>query len=52
MSSGFNYILYKQPYLHHLIKTQYLLFRLHANYILSPWKNPEEISRRSMLFHN
>ncbi len=34
------------------VKTQYLHFRFHAIYFLLTWKNPEEISRRSMLFHN
>ena len=36
----------------HQVKTQYLHFRFHANYFILPWKIPEEISRRSMLFHN
>ena len=34
------------------VKTQYLHFRLHANYFLLPWKIPAEISRRPMLFNN
>ncbi len=34
------------------VKMQYLHFRSHANYFLLPWKIPEEISRRSMFFHN
>ena len=28
------------------------VFLIYANYSLSPWKIPEEISRRSMLFNN
>ena len=38
----------------HQVKTQYMYlhFRLHANYFPLPGKIPEEISRRSMLFHN
>ena len=36
----------------HQVKMQYLHFRFHANYFLLPWKIPEEISRRSLLFHN
>ncbi len=38
-------------FLPHQVKTQYLHFR-HANHFLLLWKIPEEISRRSMLFHN
>ncbi len=34
------------------VKTQYLHFGFHANYFLLHWKIPEEISRRSMFFHN
>ena len=33
------------PNLPHQINTQYLHFRLHVKYFLSPWKIPEEISR-------
>ncbi len=33
-------------------KMQYLHFRFHTNYFLLPWKIPEQISRRSMHFHN
>ena len=36
----------------HCVKTQYLHFKFHASYFLVPWKIPEEICRRSMLFHN
>ncbi len=36
----------------HYVKTQYLHLRVYANYFLLPWKIHEEISRRSMLFHN
>ncbi len=36
----------------HKVKTQYLHFRSHAEYFLLSWKIPQEISRRSMLFHN
>ena len=35
-----------------LVKTQYLHFRFRANYFLLFWKNSEDISRRSVLFHN
>ncbi len=35
----------------HKVKTQYVHFRSHAEYILLPWKISEEISRWSMLFH-
>ena len=34
------------------VKTQCLHFRTHAEYSLLFWKIPEEISRRSILFHN
>ncbi len=33
-------------------KRSYLHFRFRANYFLLPCKIPEELSRRSMLFHN
>ena len=36
----------------HKVKMQYVHFRLHVNYFLLPWKIPEEVSRRSMLFNN
>ena len=36
----------------HQVKTQYLHFRFHANCFILPRKILEEISRRSMLFHN
>ena len=36
----------------HQVKTQYLHFKFHANYSLLPGKIPEEISTRSILFHN
>ena len=39
-------------YLSHKETTLYLHSSFHANYFLLPWKTPEEISRRSMLFHN
>ena len=32
------------------LKTQYLNFRFYANYFLLPWKIPEAIRRRSLLF--
>ncbi len=34
-------------HLPHPVKTQYLHFRLHANYFLLPWKIHKEISRQS-----
>ena len=36
----------------HQVKTQFLHFRSHAEYFLLPWKFPEVISRRLILFHN
>ncbi len=36
----------------HQVKKQYLHCEYHANYFLLPLKIPEEISRRSILFHN
>ena len=36
----------------HRVKTQSLHFRFHASYFPLPWKISEEVSRRSMLFHN
>ncbi len=36
----------------HKVKTQYLHFRSQAEYFLLPWKIPEVMSRRSILFHN
>ena len=42
----------KGKYMTHQVKTQYLQFRFLANYFLLPCKISEEISRRSMLFHN
>ncbi len=41
-----------QLILPHKVKMQFVHVRLHASYFLLPWKIPEEISRRSMLFNN
>ena len=35
----------------HKVKTQYVYYRLIASYLLFPWRNPAEMSRRSILFH-
>ena len=43
------FILIMLPY---TVKTQYVHFRSHAEYFLLPWKIPDEISRRSVLFHS
>ncbi len=40
------------PCLFHQVKMQCMHFRFHAHYFLLPWKIPQEISRRSLLFHN
>ncbi len=42
----------KRPSLPPQVKTQYLYFRSHTEYFLLPWKIPEKISRRSVLFNN
>ncbi len=48
LSQSTKEILLKQ--LSHKVKMQYVQFKLHTNYFLLPWKNPEEISNRSVFF--
>ena len=43
---------YQMMYLLHKVKMQYVHRRLIASYFLFPWRNPAEMSRRSILFHN
>ncbi len=36
----------------HKVRTQYVHLKSHPVYFLLPWITPQDISRRSMLFHN
>ncbi len=49
---GYFNLKYVMPSLPPKVKMQYVHFRSHTEYFLLSWIIPEEISRRSMLFHN